>query len=75
MADPLVETKLLLPRPRRKVVLRPRLVELLIRGSQGPVTLVSAPAGFGKTTLLASWFGHRHVHAGRRPCRCLGVPG
>ncbi|MCW2766289.1 MAG: ATP-dependent transcriptional regulator, MalT-like, LuxR family [Nocardioides sp.] len=56
MADPLVETKLLLPRPRREVVLRPRLADLLRRGSHGPVTLISAPAGFGKTTLLASWF-------------------
>ncbi len=56
MADPLVETKLLLPRQRREVVLRRRLTDLLLRGSQGPVTLVSAPAGFGKTTLLASWF-------------------
>ncbi len=56
MADPLIETKLLLPRPRREVVLRPRLCDVLLRGSHGPVTLVSAPAGFGKTTLLASWF-------------------
>ncbi|HYN30621.1 MAG TPA: LuxR C-terminal-related transcriptional regulator [Dermatophilaceae bacterium] len=56
MADPLVQTKLLPPRPRQQVVLRPRLADLLLRGSQGPVTLVSAPAGFGKTTLLTSWF-------------------
>ena len=56
MAHPLVETKLLLPRPRREVVPRPRLAHLLLRGSRGPVTLVSAPAGFGKTTLLTSWF-------------------
>ena len=56
MADPLVETKLLRPRPRHEVVLRPRLADLLHRGAQGPVTLISAPAGFGKTTLLTSWF-------------------
>ncbi len=55
MADLLVETKLLRPRPRRQVVVRPRLAELLQRASDSPVTLVSAPAGFGKTTLLASW--------------------
>jgi LuxR family maltose regulon positive regulatory protein len=54
MADLLVESKLLLPAPRREVVLRPRLAELLQRGSRAPVTLVSAPAGFGKTTLLTS---------------------
>ncbi len=57
MADPLVETKLLLPEPRRELVLRPRLLDLLRRGSRCKVTLISAPAGFGKTTLLASWFG------------------
>ena len=56
MVTPVVETKLLLPRPRRDVVLRPRLADLLLRGAQVPLTLVSAPAGFGKTTLLASWF-------------------
>jgi LuxR family maltose regulon positive regulatory protein len=56
MADPLVETKLLLPRPRSEVLLRPRLADLLLRGSHCPVMLISAPAGFGKTTLLASWF-------------------
>jgi LuxR family maltose regulon positive regulatory protein len=56
MVASLVETKLFRPRPRRDVVLRPRLADLLRRGAQGPLTLVSAPAGFGKTTLLASWF-------------------
>ncbi|CUR58537.1 ATP-dependent transcriptional regulator, MalT-like, LuxR family [metagenome] len=55
MADPLLETKLLLPRPRRETVPRPRLADLLRRASAIPVTLVSAPAGFGKTTLLADW--------------------
>ncbi len=56
MVEPVVETKLLLPRPRRDVVLRPRLADLLLRGAHIPLTLVSAPAAFGKTTLLASWF-------------------
>jgi len=55
MADPLVETKLLLPSPRREVVARPRLADLLLRAAAAPVTLVSAPAGFGKTTFLAAW--------------------
>jgi LuxR family transcriptional regulator, maltose regulon positive regulatory protein len=59
MPDPVVETKLLLPRSRRQLVLRPRLAELLHRGASAPVTLVAAPAGFGKTTLLASWFATR----------------
>ncbi len=57
MADPLVETKLLRPAVRRQVVPRPRLDALLRRGAEAPVTLLAAPAGFGKTTLLASWAG------------------
>lgn len=55
MADALLETKLLPPRPRRDAVPRPRLAGLLERARVAPVTLVSAPAGFGKTTLLATW--------------------
>jgi len=55
MSDPIVETKLLRPRPRTGIVDRPRLVRALARGAEAPVTLLSAPAGFGKTTLLASW--------------------
>jgi LuxR family maltose regulon positive regulatory protein len=55
MADVVVETKLLVPRPRRQLVPRPRLVDVVRRASSlGPLTLVSAPAGFGKTTLLAA---------------------
>jgi transcriptional regulator with XRE-family HTH domain len=48
-------TKLYLPRPRRDLVARPRLLALLGAALHMPLTLVSAPAGFGKTTLLASW--------------------
>ncbi len=55
MARPLVATKLYVPHPRPGVVARPRLVHRLSHGVQGRLTLVSAPAGFGKTTLLASW--------------------
>jgi LuxR family maltose regulon positive regulatory protein len=55
MASPLVETKLYIPRLRRGLVARPRLSERLSRGSESRLTLVSAPAGFGKTTLLAEW--------------------
>jgi LuxR family maltose regulon positive regulatory protein len=43
------------PRLVAGLVERPRLFELLDRGAQGPVTLLSAPAGSGKTMLLASW--------------------
>ena len=55
MAGPLLETKLHVPRRRGDLVARPRLSERLSRGAQAALTLVSAPAGFGKTTLLAQW--------------------
>jgi len=55
MAAPLLETKLHVPRWRRSLVARPRLGERLTRGAESALTLVSAPAGFGKTTLLAEW--------------------
>jgi LuxR family maltose regulon positive regulatory protein len=55
MAGPLVETKLFIPRRRRSAVARPRLSERLSRGAESRLTLISAPAGFGKTTLLAEW--------------------
>ncbi|MEP7192821.1 MAG: LuxR C-terminal-related transcriptional regulator [Actinomycetota bacterium] len=55
MAIPLLETKLHAPRGRRGLVPRPRLSERLSDGSESALTLVSAPAGFGKTTLLTEW--------------------
>ncbi len=54
-AGPLLETKLYIPKLRRGQVARPRLSERLSRGAERKLTLVSAPAGFGKTTLLAEW--------------------
>ena len=51
----LLATKLHLPRPRTQLVRRSHLVERLQRGAEHALTLVSAPAGFGKTTLLAQW--------------------
>jgi LuxR family transcriptional regulator, maltose regulon positive regulatory protein len=55
----LLETKLYVPRSRRGLVLRPRLSERLDRGTASKLVLVSAPAGFGKTTLLAEWLAAR----------------
>jgi LuxR family transcriptional regulator, maltose regulon positive regulatory protein len=55
MAGPLLETKLHVPRRRRGLIARPRLSERLSHGAESALTLVSAPAGFGKTTLLAQW--------------------
>jgi len=48
-------TKLYVPKLRGGLVARPRLLERLRRGADSRLTLVSAPAGFGKTTLLAEW--------------------
>ena len=55
MESPLLSTKLFVPKPRDDLVVRPRLVERLNSALTAPLTLVSAPAGFGKTTVLAQW--------------------
>jgi LuxR family maltose regulon positive regulatory protein len=52
--DVLIRTKLHLPYIRPELVQRPRLQEKVAQGLHGPLTLVTAPAGFGKTTLIAS---------------------
>jgi LuxR family maltose regulon positive regulatory protein len=51
----LLATKLYIPPHRPHLVARPRLVERLQAGLAGKLTLIAAPAGFGKTTLLTSW--------------------
>ncbi len=57
MPAPILATKLYIPPSRRRVVLRPRLAERLDEGlaAGNKLTLVSAPAGFGKTTLIGEW--------------------
>lgn len=55
MAEPLLSTKLAAPRSTPTVIARPRLLERLAAGSDGRLTIVTAPAGFGKTTLVADW--------------------
>ncbi|HEX7716518.1 MAG TPA: LuxR C-terminal-related transcriptional regulator [Marmoricola sp.] len=59
MSEAVIETKLLLPRLPQQTVLRPRLDALLGRGAGTTLTLLAAPAGFGKTTLLAGWLARR----------------
>ena len=54
MTDPLTRTKLRLPFTRPELVPRPRLQRQIRQGLRGPLTLIAAPAGFGKTTLIAS---------------------
>lgn len=53
--DPLLLTKLSVPSARPSLVTRPRLSQRLEEELGGKLTLISAPAGFGKTTLLSMW--------------------
>jgi len=55
MPAPLLFTKLYIPPSRPNIVIRPRLIERLNEGMQCKLTLISAPAGFGKTTLVSEW--------------------
>jgi LuxR family maltose regulon positive regulatory protein len=55
MSTQILATKLYKPSPRPKVVPRPRLIERLNEGLHRKLTLIAAPAGFGKTTLVSAW--------------------
>jgi LuxR family transcriptional regulator, maltose regulon positive regulatory protein len=55
VSDALLATKFSVPRGPKAAVLRHRLLDQLDSGVQGPVTLVAAPAGAGKSALLSSW--------------------
>jgi LuxR family maltose regulon positive regulatory protein len=55
VASTLVATKLYVPQVRKRLVARPRLSERLSHGAQSRLTVIAAPAGFGKTTLLSAW--------------------
>ncbi|MBE7471292.1 MAG: hypothetical protein DPW09_42050 [Anaerolineae bacterium] len=57
MPAPLITTKLYIPPARPQLVPRPRLIARLNNGLSGPpgVILISAPAGYGKTTLVSEW--------------------
>src|SRR3954451_19415156 len=71
-AEPvLLATKLHAPRRRRGAGERPRLNRRVVVAELPVLTLVSAPAGFGKTTLLAEWFAGRA--AGGRPTAWLSL--
>ncbi|MCP4289032.1 MAG: hypothetical protein GY792_32195, partial [Gammaproteobacteria bacterium] len=64
MRTPLLTTKLYIPPPRVEFVPRSRLVDRLNLGLHTRLTLVSAPAGFGKSTLVAAWAGEAGVPVG-----------
>lgn len=63
MSEILLQTKLFRPLSRPSLIPRPRLIEKLNAGLAGKLTLVCAPAGFGKTTLVAHW-GQQLAEAG-----------
>jgi len=74
-ASPLLATKLYIPpaRPRDSIVPRPRLVELLDRGLSSRLILVSAPPGFGKTTLVSEWVSNLGYHMPNIKCAWLSL--
>jgi LuxR family maltose regulon positive regulatory protein len=59
-----LQTKLQRPHVDDDLVSRPRLIKKINRGLERPLTLVSAPAGFGKTTLLSAWLQEQGGHSG-----------
>ena len=61
---PLIKTKIAIPPKRPNAIARTRLRELMSEASKLPLTLISAPAGFGKTTLVVNW-----VHEAERASR------
>src|SRR5512141_1915254 len=68
MTAPVLATKLFIPPLHRDLVLRQRLIDQLNVGVQQKLTLISAPAGFGKTTLVSEW-----VASCKRPVAWLSL--
>lgn len=63
MAIPILATKLHVPTVQSKFVPRPELIKRLCEGLNGKLTLISAPAGFGKTTVVSEWLHRLHAEA------------
>jgi LuxR family maltose regulon positive regulatory protein len=57
--EPLIRLKLFVPQLRVGLISRPHLIEKLEQGEHCALTLISAPAGYGKTTLLSEWIDKR----------------
>ena len=68
METVLLQTKFHIPPTRPNLVPRPHLIAKLNDGLAGKVTIISAPAGFGKTTLIANWLAQ-----GQRPFGWLSL--
>jgi LuxR family maltose regulon positive regulatory protein len=75
VTTPLLTTKLYIPPPRPNLVLRLRLVERLDEGLRlgRKLTLIAAPAGFGKTTLATEWLYSRDKEVSSRPIAWLAL--
>ncbi len=63
LKNDLLASKLHVPQLRARLVPRPQVVELLEQGTRRALTLISAPAGSGKTTILSSWLRDAEVLA------------
>ncbi len=59
MIPSLLSVKFFIPRPRPGLTARPHLLERFAAGLECPLTLISAPAGFGKSTLVVSGLAHQ----------------
>src|SRR5579859_2001922 len=68
MSTLILTTKLYTPPARPHAVPRPHLIARLNAGRHRPLTLLAAPAGFGKTTLVSAW-----VAGGDRPVAWLSL--
>ncbi|MFL7791523.1 MAG: LuxR C-terminal-related transcriptional regulator [Anaerolineae bacterium] len=75
MTTPLLTTKLYIPPPRSNLVERPRLIERLDDGLRlsHKLTLIAAPAGFGKTTLATEWLYSRNRNISSRSIAWLSL--
>ncbi len=62
----LLQTKMNRPPITRGLIDRPRLFEQLSRGAEHPLTLICAPAGYGKTTLVCTWLEHMAAGQGEQ---------
>lgn len=64
MSSPLLSTKIFIPIPHQGIISRTKLIDRLNNGWKSKLILVSAPAGYGKTTLLAEWLSHLGISIG-----------
>ena len=64
MPSPLLETKFFIPSLRPEFVVRPRLLDKLQAGLGYKLTIISAPAGYGKTTLISNWIHENDLKVG-----------